>query len=120
MIFLCFLFCPKAADRRGGWSAAPAFSKNFLLHALPLCAAGHVGHFDTLRLELVADAVSLGKILRLLGLRALADQVLDALVRRAVLRDDREAARALLGRGLLLLLALGFGLLRRSRLSTVS
>ena len=29
MIFLCFLFCPKAADRRGGWSAAPAFSKKF-------------------------------------------------------------------------------------------
>ena len=72
--------------------AAPVFLIDWFLHALPLRAAGHVGHFDALRLELIADTVSLGKVLRLFGLRALADQVLDALVRRAVLRDDREAA----------------------------
>ena len=100
--------------------AAPVFLIDRFLHALPLRAAGHVGHFDTLCLELIADTVSLGKVLRLFGLRALADQVLDALVRRAVLRDDREAARALLRRSLLLRLALGLRLLEKVELSTVS
>ena len=36
MTFLCFLFCPKAADRRGGWSAAPAFLKNSFTRASTL------------------------------------------------------------------------------------
>ena len=43
------------------------------LDALPLGAAGHIGDFNALCLQLIADAVSLGKVLCLLGVGALTD-----------------------------------------------
>ena len=61
--------------------------------ALPLRAVRHIGHLDALCLQLVADAVGLGEVLRLLGVCALTDQRLDGLVRRAVLGDDGERTR---------------------------
>ena len=60
--------------------AAPVFLIDRFLHALPLRAAGHVGHFDALCLELVADAVGLGPVLGLLGSGALLSGDVVALV----------------------------------------
>ena len=86
------------------------------LRALPLCAAGDIGHFNALRLQLVADAVGLGKVLRLFRLCALADHRLHRLVRRTVLSDHGKRARTLRSR-LCLLLPLGFGLLEQVELA---
>ena len=49
------------------------------LYALPLGAAGHVGDLDALGLQFIADAVGLGKVLGLLGVSTVADQLLDPL-----------------------------------------
>ena len=61
------------------------------LDALPLCAACNVSDFHVHCLQLIADAVSLGEILGLLGIGALTDQCLDLGVLLAILADDGKA-----------------------------
>ena len=72
------------------------------LHALPHRAAGHVSHLNALLLQLVADTVSLGKVLGLLGLTSGQDQSVDGSI---ALAGHSVASGGLSGLGLGLLLA---------------
>ena len=64
----------------------------FVLNSLPLCTVGNVGDFDTFGFELVADAVSFGKVLCLLGILTCLDFCFNLGIYFSALGDDGEFA----------------------------
>ena len=85
----------RAAVRRLFWR----FLGSAVLHPLPFGAVGDVSELDALGLQLIADAVGLGKILGLLGIGPGADQRLHSGIGLAGLADDGELTGGRSSRG---------------------